>query len=162
MKGSKNKSLGYIATLFVSLFLVCLLSANVFAGTKVKGEVSDIINDKATCEKVQDLKAKGLCELLYSGEKGPSSVIILGKKEISLEEGAPIILKTKKKGKTTAKLIGEVGKIDKEKVKDCKEIIIWKGKERLYLMEPSKEFTLNKGDIVRMKVKGKVQKVEGC
>ncbi len=162
MKRSKKTSLGYIATLFVSLFLVCLLSANVFAGSKVKGEVSDVINDMATCEKNEDLKAKGLCEILYQGEKGPSSIIILGKKEISLEEGDPIILKSKKKGKTTAKLIGEAEKFDKDKIKECKEIIIWKTKERLFFIEPSKEFTLNKGDIVRMKVKRKVQKVEGC
>ncbi len=168
MKNLRPKAI--LMAMMFSVALLTALSAPSEAARKAKGEVAASIKAGGDlCKAMQGLLKKAEECKAEDMAAGAPVVLIQSEKKIFVKKDQPVILKAKDAGKTTGKVIQvfdlpiEPGTL-KEMVKDKNSVVLWQSEKdgKLVVIQPEKDFLPEKGQQVKLKVKGESVKVEGC
>ncbi len=165
----KNKRLlSTIQTLVLVLSLVFLASA-ADASQKVKGTVTAVIKDGSVCQVASGLMSREKVCPKGVDEKVESVIMVDSKAcDIKPEKDQTVILKIKGIGKTTGEIIAvvkdELTKDDLSKVSQKGSLLLWKNGDtgQIFLIKSKKPVTPEKGAQIKMILKKKVTRVEGC
>ena len=161
-----KKRLGVFTALILTLFF---LASGANASQRLKGKVEAAYKDESICKVAGDLvKKKDICEK-DADVKAGSILVVSGKDSgPALEEGQTVLLKIKGNGKTTGTVItalkDTLKKSDLEKAEGKGTVIVWKNGEKgpIFILKAKEDVTAEKDTEVKMIVKKKAPKVEGC
>ncbi len=153
----------------VLILMVFFLASGANASEKLKGKVEAAYKDESICKVAGDLvKKKDICEK-DADVKAGSILVVSGKDSgPALEKGQMVLLKIKGSGKTTGKVIAvlkdTLKKGDLEKTEGKGSVVIWKNGEKdpIFILKAKEDVTAEKDTGVKMILKKKAPKVEGC
>ncbi len=162
----RNKRLGVFTALILMVFF---LASGANASEKLKGKVEAAYKDQSICKVASDLaEKKDVCE--KDAEVKVGSILVVSGKDstTNLEEGQMVLLKIKGNGKTTGTVIAALKdtlkKGDLEKTEGKGTVVIWKNGEKgpIFILKAKKDVTAEKDTEVKMILKKKAPRVEGC
>ncbi len=161
-----KKRLGVFTALILTVFF---LASGANASQRLKGKVDAVYKDESICKVAGDLVAKkDICKK-DADVKAGSILVVSGKDSAaSLVEGQTVLLKIKGNGKTTGTVIAALKDIlkksDLEKSEGKGTVIVWKNGEKgpIFILKTKEDVTAEKDTEVKMIIKKKAPKVEGC
>ncbi len=163
-----------IAILLMEAFLIVfLLAPGANAAEKLKGKVAGIYKAQSTCKVAVGLlnikkDSQSLCEKDAENKAGSILVVQGQDSKFAPENGQTVIFKIKGAGKTTGTMLmvlkDRLTKDDIGKMSGKGSLVFWRNGEKgqVYVIKTEKKVEPARDTIVKMILKKKAPRVEGC
>ncbi|NPA94562.1 MAG: hypothetical protein GXO58_03950 [Thermodesulfobacteria bacterium] len=165
----KNKRFLTTIQAFTLILSLVFMASAASASQKVKGTVTALFKDGSVCQVASGMMARDKVCPEGVDKKVESAIMVDGNDcNIKPEKDQTVILKIKGLGKTTGEIIAvvkdELTNDDLEKVSEKGSLILWKNGNtgEIFLIKTKKPVTPEKGAQIKMILKKKVTRVEGC